>query len=283
MTPLIARHINWLEIVKRRSPGTIRMRRQILNLADRELPEGLDRADEDQIGRWLRRYEHQKWTLSTYFTGLWVFYTWAVQYGILTCNPMVEIERPGDGPRIPHPCEEDEYAIAMTAPRWPWRRAAVLAGEAGLRCAEICRVTTRDVVNGHLVVLGKGGRVRSVPISPTLAAELAVPSGSPHLLVGARGLPLQPQILTQMQRPAWDALGLPKEFRLHSLRHRFATQLCEAGVDMRVIQDLLGHESLEMTMRYLAVTSGRKTDAVRRLPQVGRVKPGSGRLDPRAA
>ena len=289
MTDLIARHLKWLargDIHNRpRAPRTVKERGIVLRALDRDLPDGLREASGDEIVARLARYAPDDgwygWTLTTYDTTLRVFYRWAVNNGELGFSPMDHIGRPGPGGREPHPCEDHELAAALTAPRWPWRRAAMLAAYAGLRCSELCSVTTDDIHGDRLHILGKGHKVRTVPIAAPLGAELAGTPPGP-LLVGARGRPIDGHVLSAMQRPVWAALGLPEHFSLHSMRHWFASSLVEQGADLRTVQVLMGHSSLTTTQGYLRVTDARASQAVTLLPRV--TEPASDRLgDPTAA
>ena len=286
---LIDRHLKWLargDLHNRpRAPRTVKERGVILHAIDRDLPDGLREASADEIAARLARHAPDDgwygWTLTTYDTTLRVFYRWAVAAGELGLDPMAYLGRPGPGGRDPHPCEDHELATALTAPRWPWRRAVMLAAYAGLRCSELCTVTSADIRGSRLHVLGKGRKVRTVPISDVLAAELDGTGPGP-LLVGARGRPIEGHVLSAMQRPVWAALGLPAHFSLHSLRHWFATSLLEQGADLRTVQVLMGHSSLATTQCYLAVTDARAGHAVTLLPRVS--EPADIRLgDPHAA
>lgn len=273
MTDLIERHLVWLgrgDIHHRpRAQRTVDERGCILRKANRELPDGLREASGNEIHHWLEPYrkDGREWTLSTYDTTLRVFYRWALSNDVVDYDPMSSLGRPAPGPRDPHPCEDPELAVALTAPRLPWRRAVMLAAYAGLRCTEICTVTTADIIGNRLRVLGKGKKVRSVPIAPVLADELrGTPPG--HLLVGALGRPINGRVLSAMQRPAWRALGLGEHINLHSFRHWFITRLIESGATVPEVAMLAGHSSIATTQGYAAVADRRLSDDVARLPRV---------------
>lgn len=286
MSQFLNDHLEWLEKQHLASPRTVEARRQWLQHAERRLPHGLDRANPRELAEYRaapRRdgARRSPWSTHTIDTHLRGFYTWGVRDGRFTFDPMVALTKPPQGTRAPHPCRDEHLAVAFGAPRFPWRRAIMLAAYAGLRCAEICSVTAEDLTAHGLIVTGKGGKTRTVPVGPELEAEIGhVQTG--HLCLGARGKPMNPRILTQMQRPVWDVLGLPRTFSLHGARHWFATSLLVAGVDVRVVQELLGHSSLATTEIYLAVTDARKAAAVTRLPRLGTAEPvstGLGRPD----
>lgn len=273
MTPLIERHLTWLAQVRHASPRTLTERRRVLQHAQRHLPEGLEYASEDEIAAYTSNPHLKPWTQHSYDTALRVCYMWAVRKHVLTIDPMAELPKPPPGPRVPRPWDDREIAVVLDRARpVPWRRAAMLALYAGLRCCEITTVRRQDIVRGRLRVTGKGGKVRTVPVAEQLAAELDDDGG--YLCVGARGRPIQARTLSQRQHEEWRRLRLAADVHLHGARHAFATNLLEQGADLRTIQVLMGHESLATTQGYLAVSDSRAVDAVGRL-HFGVVRAGS--------
>lgn len=153
-------------------------------------------------------------------------------------------------------------------------RALMLMLYAGLRLSEAAALLWRDVDlsarNGSVTVRdGKGGRHRVVPIHRRLrVALLAVPSEDRLLrnaVAGSRdGSRRSYKSVAHMFERWLPAAGL--HVSAHQLRHSFATELLRAGVDLRTIQELLGHKSLETTMRYLRIDTRRSQRAVDLLP-----------------
>lgn len=153
--------------------------------------------------------------------------------------------------------------------REPWvlaRDAAVLAllYGAGLRISEALAITRKDAPTSgvtSLTVLGKGRKMRSVPIIVAVSRAVddylaMVPHGlEPEgpLFVGVRGGPLSPRIIQLAMQGLRGALGLPDSATPHALRHSFATHLLGRGGDLRSIQELLGHASLSTTQIYTKV------------------------------
>lgn len=270
----ITHHLDWL----RASQTTKAERRRVLRHAHRHLPHGLVDVTEDEIRAYLRRWDgtddgkDHRWTRYTYEQHLRGFYTWAARYGWLEYDPMADIPRAPMGESVPYLPTDEELAVALGAPE-PYGTAMWLASRAGMRCGEACRAVRSDIVGGRIRIVGKGNKARWVPIDPLLAERL--PTGGGYLL----GQRYDPHTLSSRQRPVWQALGLPDTFRLHSGRHWFATKLVEAGVDLRVVQTLLGHASLLTTQIYLTVADHRAAEAVTRLPQIGH-QPGGRRLVP---
>lgn len=134
---------------------------------------------------------------------------------------------------------------------------------AGLRISEAVRLTI-PVIDSQRMVLrveqGKGRKDRYVMLSPRLLAILRdwwrVSRSRPWLFPGARpGDPITKRAVNRACRKAHRRCRIPKPITPHSLRHAFAVHLLEAGTDIRTIQLLLGHRSLETTARYLCIAT----------------------------
>ncbi len=134
----------------------------------------------------------------------------------------------------------------------------------GLRIAEALALNLADAplpgAEAPLLVTGKGGRQRIVPVLPAVRDAVAAwlrlhPGGSRDapLFTGARGDRLNPGVAQRTLRDFRRLHGLPEHATPHALRHSFATHLLAGGADLRAIQDLLGHASLSTTQRYTAV------------------------------
>jgi integrase/recombinase XerC len=120
-------------------------------------------------------------------------------------------------------------------------------------------------------VTGKRSKTRVVPIVPAVreAIEEYVRQcpyslrGDVRLFVGARGGPLNPDLVRRAVAAARRRLGLPDTLTPHALRHSFATHLLAGGADLRALQELLGHASLSSTQIYTAVDAARLLDVYR--------------------
>src|SRR5450631_3851131 len=133
----------------------------------------------------------------------------------------------------------------------------------GLRRAELCHLTVSDIDSKRMVIhvrQGKGGRDRDVLLTPKLLETLREywrwmkPKTYlfPGTVKGWRAdVPITEKIVWQAVREAAEAAGISKRFSPHSLRHSCATHWLEAGTDLRTIQLLLGHSTLEHTLVYL--------------------------------
>ena len=144
----------------------------------------------------------------------------------------------------------------------------------GLRAGEIVRLKDGDIDSAQMIiriVQSKGRKDRHVMLPPELLVLLrqwwkvrpkrfdaGVPVGERWLFPGRRqGQHLTTRQLSRLFHAAAAAAGITKRVSLHSLRHSFATELLEAGTDIRYIQAVLGHSKLDTTSRYTRVAPGR--------------------------
>ena len=189
------------------------------------------------------------------------------------------------GPRIkkglPRPVTPDEAVnlaeMVRQAPNEDWigardRAVLLLLYGAGLRIAEALSLKGADLPLGEtLVVTGKGGKQRVVPILPVVRAAVAdYAARSPWTLLGpdplfrgAKGGALGQGMVQKAMAAARIALGLPPTATPHALRHSFATHLLGAGADLRSLQELLGHASLGSTQIYTKVDAATLLDTYR--------------------
>jgi len=143
------------------------------------------------------------------------------------------------------------------------RVALTTAYAAGLRVSEVAALKVSDIDSSRMVMRiahGKGGKERyamlSAPLLGILRSYWRLARPPLYLFSGrAPDKPIEPTVRHAACRSATAAAGLDKRVSVHVLRHSFATHLLESGVDIRIIQVLLGHENLSTTARYTRVST----------------------------
>jgi integrase/recombinase XerC len=168
-----------------------------------------------------------------------------------------------------------EDAAAEASDPWVGARdlaILLLLYGAGLRVAEALSLRAADLPLGAtLRVTGKRSKTRIVPVVPAVTEAIQdyvrqcpyVLAGDAPLFVGAKGGPLNPDLVRRAVRAARTRLGLPDSLTPHALRHSFATHLLARGADLRALQELLGHASLSSTQIYTAVDAAHLLDVYR--------------------
>ncbi len=166
--------------------------------------------------------------------------------------------------RLPRGLDRDETAALLASFR-SWRDQAIagLMLFSGLRSAEVLslKIADVDIGAGWVRVVGKGDKERRVPIDREVAgiiqtyllAERPVTDTDVLFVVAkgpTRGRPLTPAGLRSIFRYHRAKAGVPAGHP-HALRHSFGTALAEAGVDLAVIQQLLGHDHIDSSARYI--------------------------------
>jgi integrase/recombinase XerC len=199
------------------------------------------------------------------------FYRWMFETQRIPSNPASGLRNPKLPNRLPAFLTEPESAALLDLPPardFPGARLACLLEllyAAGLRVSELTGLDLQDLLLAQrtLRVLGKGRKERLVPVHDramavledylgrrsAFLAEKALPP-TPVLFLNQRGGRLTPTSVRAFLGKALEAAALRARISPHALRHSFATHLLNRGMDLRAIQELLGHASLSTTQRY---------------------------------
>ena len=207
----------------------------------------------------------------------------AVREGLAPADVARDVKPPAPPRRLPKALDTDQVTRLLAVPGddpLGLRDRALLEFlyGTGARISEAVGAAIDDLdlagADGASVVLhGKGGRSRLVPVGTYAAAALeaylvrARPAlasrgrGTPAVFLNARGGPLSRQSAWTILHRAAGAAGLPVDgphaVSPHTLRHSYATHLLDGGADVRVVQELLGHASVTTTQVYTLVTVDR--------------------------
>jgi len=220
-------------------------------------------------------------TLHNHVSGLRAFYKYWLRQGRMKANPFTGVPLPKLEKRLPKflteeqmrrllegpmlLLENNENADAFTA--WRDRLAMELLYGGGLRVSELVALDYADIdfENGIARVLGKGRKERLCPLG-RVAMTVLKKFRDEH---AREKTPASPVLITkggarmgvrevQLMLKRYLALaGLPPDISPHKLRHSYATHLLNAGADLRLVQELLGHASLNTTQVYTHVSVAR--------------------------
>lgn len=229
-------------------------------------------------------------TISRKLSSIRSFCRFLVKQGALEASPAAALRGPKRRKGLPRALDVDDAFRLVEAPtnvgrmsrrtlsdreaathaNLRLRDAALmeLVYSTGLRVAEACALDTSDIDRDRygvpivLVRRGKGGKAREVPLGGAadralttyLAVRASLGAANDALFVNASGGRLTPRSVQRMVKRWTTAGGVYAAATPHSLRHSFATHLLDEGVDLRVIQELLGHASLSSTQIYTKVS-----------------------------
>jgi len=203
-------------------------------------------------------------TIVTYRQGLQGFFGFLGNHGVLAQSP---IQLPRHHillpTRLPQPMAEAEIVMFFRViDALEDRTMFLLMLRCGLRVSEVSHVrwTAIDLGQGTLRVNTSKGQVdRVVYLSPDVATALRQWHGLqsttadyvfPSPMTRKGGLPLGARQIRNRMARYLKLAGITKRYAPHSLRHTFATQLLNAGASLEVVKELMGHRSLQMTLRY---------------------------------
>jgi integrase/recombinase XerC len=227
-------------------------------------------------------------TIGKKLSALRTFFRFLHRRGVVTGNPAASVRGPKKRQPLPRALDVDDAFRMVEAPTGGPRASArrrsadeearartlalrdvalfeVLYG-AGLRVSEVCALDHDDLDRDRYdswtihVRHGKGGKQRLVPLGDAAARALAAWrlarawAPGPAVFVNARGERLTPRSVQRLTRAWAIASGVTAPITPHGFRHSFATHLLDGGVDLRSIQELLGHASLSSTQIYTKVS-----------------------------
>ncbi len=155
-------------------------------------------------------------------------------------------------------------SIDLSHPQGQRNRAIIeMLYGSGMRVSELINLKLSNMYmkDDYMLIEGKGNKQRLVPISPEAKKQfqmwledrnhLLIPrEASDFAFLNRRGKPLTRAMIFTIIRTLAEAAGIHKTISPHTLRHSFATHLLQNGADLRVIQQLLGHESITTTEIY---------------------------------
>jgi site-specific recombinase XerD len=222
------------------------------------------------IAHWIGAHDY--WsaaTTATYFSYLMSWHKWLVMMGHRSDNPMFKLQTPRLPSRSPRPVADDDL-LRLLSVRVNHRTKVMilLAALAGLRVSEIAvvRGESIDRSSGRIYVTGKSDKQAWIPLHPILLDVAETMPTTGYWFPGNSrrpGLPVRGKSVSDIIGGAMRRAGIGGT--PHALRHWYATTLLAEGADLRTVQELMRHSSIQTTQVYTQVPDARRSAAVDRL------------------
>lgn len=242
----------------------------VLMVMPTKQPSDITLQDLQQFIKYISEFNFTESTQSRIISGIKHFYKFLILENYIKINPAELLETPRIRRKLPVYLEVEEIDLMLSfidrsTPEGE-RNLAMLETmySCGLRVSELVALKISDlhIVDEFVSVIGKGDKQRLIPIGKT-AIKLIQNYITQHrvhisikkkhvdsLFLSKRGTSISRQMIFYIIKDLADLAGIKKKLSPHTFRHSFATHLIEGGADLRVVQEMLGHQSIITTEIY---------------------------------
>jgi integrase/recombinase XerD len=275
--PLVVDFLDYLRSEKGLAPNTIeaygRDLRSFAGFLQSSTAKTLTKIDGDVIrafSAWLNSHQYAASSVCRILIAIKVFYRFLKKERVIS----LDLERYFDTPKmwqlIPEVMTVDEVDLLLSQPKLDnyigVRDRAIfeLLYATGMRVSELCSLRFMDLNDAFVKVRGKGRKERLIPVGCKATTAIdrylihyrgTVKESNEPLFVSQKGKAIHRITVWSRLRVYARAAKIHKSISPHTLRHSFATHLLENGADLRLIQDMLGHEDIGTTDRYAHVAN----------------------------
>ncbi len=302
-----ARYLGELATQRQLSPHTVGAYRRDLDelarLAAGTDTAALTHADIRRFAARLHAGGQSPRTIARKLSGWRGYFDWLARHLPLPSNPVDGVRAPRRARGLPKALAVDDAVRLMEAGAHPHPEPFELCNRAmfellyssGLRVSELAGLDLAwqdgrdgqpaslgwlDRAAGEVVVTGKGGKMRRVPVGAPARAALeawlavrpAARDGGAALFLSARATRITPRVVQQRLKQHALRTGAPVHVHPHVLRHSFASHLLQSSGDLRAVQELLGHASITSTQIYTSLDFQHLSEAYDRAHPRAKVK-----------
>ena len=266
---------NYLKYERAYSDNTVGAYMNDLNKYEEFLKKDILESDTEDLERYLKYIKNlESTTVAHKITSIKSYFNYNIKRGIVSVNPADKISRPKLTKHLPEYLTEEEVGklldVEVKSP-YDYRNKTILEllYSSGIRISELVNIKTPNYDSEECLIriMGKGSKERIVPLGDYAInimndymnnyRPLINKKHTDYVFVNNRGDKISRQFIFKVIKKEALKKGIKKDISPHTLRHTFATHLLKNGADLRIIQELLGHENISTTQIYTHVTNNK--------------------------
>ena len=266
---------NYLKYERAYSDNTVGAYMNDLNKYEEFLKKDILESDTEDLERYLKYIKNlESTTVAHKITSIKSYFNYNIKRGIVSVNPADKVSRPKLTKHLPEYLTEEEVGklldVEVRSP-YDYRNKTILEllYSSGIRISELVNIKTPNYDSEECLIriMGKGSKERIVPLGDYAVnimndymnnyRPLINKKHTDYVFINNRGDKISRQFIFKVIKKEALKKGIKKDISPHTLRHTFATHLLKNGADLRIIQELLGHENISTTQIYTHVTNNK--------------------------
>lgn len=266
---------NYLKYERAYSDNTVGAYMNDLNKYEEFLKKDILESDTEDLEKYLKYIKNlESTTVAHKITSIKSYFNYNIKRGIVSVNPADKVSRPKLTKHLPEYLTEEEVGklldVEVKSP-YDYRNKTILEllYSSGIRISELVNIKTPNYDSEECLIriMGKGSKERIVPLGDYAVnimndymnnyRPLINKKHTDYVFINNRGDKISRQFIFKVIKKETLKKGIKKDISPHTLRHTFATHLLKNGADLRIIQELLGHENISTTQIYTHVTNNK--------------------------
>lgn len=266
---------NYLKYERAYSDNTVGAYMNDLNKYEEFLKKNILESNTEDLEKYLKYIKNlESTTVAHKITSIKSYFNYNIKRGIVSVNPADKVSRPKLTKHLPDYLTEEEVGklldVEVKSP-YDYRNKTILEllYSSGIRISELVNIKTPNYDSEECLIriMGKGSKERIVPLGDYAVnimndymnnyRPLINKKHTDYVFINNRGDKISRQFIFKVIKKEALKKGIKKDISPHTLRHTFATHLLKNGADLRIIQELLGHENISTTQIYTHVTNNK--------------------------
>lgn len=275
MKETLENYRNYLKYERNYSDNTVSAYMNDLNKYAEFLKKDILMSTTEDLEKYLKHINDlQSTTVAHKITSIKSYFNYNIKRGVVRHNPANKVSRPKLVKHLPEYLTEEEVNklldVEVKSP-YDFRNKTILEllYSSGIRISELVNIKTSNYDSEECLIriMGKGSKERIVPLGDYAIGimndymnnyrPLINKKHIDYVFINNRGDKISRQFIFKVIKKEALKKGIKKDISPHTLRHTFATHLLKNGADLRIIQELLGHENISTTQIYTHVTNNK--------------------------